>query len=497
MPFLAILATLVVLFLDLSISRKVSLVITIAILIALHWDMRDGGLLSKIIYKRGGTFTQRNYITVAVSFVMVTSMLAATDSFLSPLLMLYCIPIVLASIRGGHRMSIPFGLALIAGLWMIFFLAGRPTATFFKDGYLYLALFATLATSTGLIADRLRRAAVDLSALYETGRAINSSLNAKEIMSLVLNIIFLDVRPDVAAIFLLDQKNNLLKLQAQRGFKEDHCDWEVEVGRGIIGKTAERSAAILVSTSSRRWRTEKAPKLESMASVPVKAGEKLLGVLFVGKYTSHAFSFDNLRFLESLSSQAAISIQNAELYLRTKEWASLDGMTGIYNYRYFSDRLEDEWSRAIRYEKPLSLIMIDVDLFKSVNDTYGHVCGDKVLRELANLLKKHTRETDVVSRYGGEEFAIILPETYYNDAYLVAEKLRQVSFETQFIIDDVGVPISLTISLGIANYPSSVSSKADLIYQADQALYQAKMKRNTLASPLDSNPEITLPTEIS
>lgn len=492
-----IIATIFTLTTSLTTNRKFALITITAVLIGIHWDLRDGGMISKITYRFGGSFTLRNYLSVAAAFIIVTAIIAISDSFHTPLLMLYIIPIVLASMRGGHRMSIPLSLILVAVLWVDFYLDRRLKGIFVKDAYLYLALFAGLSTATGLIADRLRRAAVDLSALYETGRAINSSLNIKEIMNLVLNIIFLDVRPDVAAIFLFDEKKKVLRLQSHRGFEVDPGDWELEVGRSIVGKAAERSAPIIVSTAHRRWHLEKVPNLESTAAVPVKVGDKLLGVLLVGKYLPHAFSFENVRFLEALAGQAAISIQNAKLYWQTKEWASLDGLTGIYNYRYFSERLDVEWNRAVRYEKPLSLVMVDIDLFKSVNDTYGHLSGDKILRDFAGLLKKHTRETDVVARYGGEEFVIILSETHYNDAYTVAEKLRQVTEETPFKVEEMEEPIKLTISLGIANYPTTAFSKGDLIYQADQALYQAKMQRNTLASPLDTFCQINLPTEIS
>ncbi|HEX21368.1 MAG TPA: GGDEF domain-containing protein [Actinobacteria bacterium] len=497
LPLTALLLTIFILSSNLYISQKVVLLLAIALLVFIHWDVRDGGMLSKIIYSRGGTFNQRNHLTVISAFFLTTVILAATNSFHNPLVILYCIPIVLSSLRMGSRMSIVYGFLLSIGLGIHYYLMWLVNGIVYSDAYLYTIMFVALAAATSLIANRLRRSAVDLSALYETGRALNSLLNAKEIMALILNIIMLDVQPDVAAIFLLDKKYQVLKIKAHRGFKGDISAWEEPLGRGLIGGSAERLSPILVSNSNRRTQLRKSPDLKSLIAVPIKVGDDLKGVLVVGKRNKHAFSFENVRFLEALSSQAAISLQNAGLYRRTQKWASLDGLTGIYNFRYFSERLEIEWNRAVRYEKPLSLIMIDADLFKNVNDTYGHLSGDKVLRDLSELLQQHIRETDVLSRYGGEEFTIILPETHYQDAYNVAEKLRQAVADNTFKTADAGIDIKLTISLGIANYPSTAFSRDDLIHQVDQTLYQAKKRRNTLASPLDDACDISIPSEVT
>jgi len=497
LPLATLLLTVSTLESSLTIGRKLILLSVIALLTFIHWDVRDGGMLSKITYRFGGTFKQRNQLTVISAYFLTTVIIAATNSFHNPMIMLYCIPIVLSSLRVGNRMSIVYGLLLSVGLGTHYYLNRLFNGQAYNDAYLYILVFAALSAATGLIANRLRRSAVDLSALYETGRALNSLLNAKEIMALILNIVMLDVQPDVAAIFMLDKKYKLLKIKAHRGFGEDISGWEEEVGRGLIGNTAKKLTPTLIGNSDRRRRLKNFPDFRSLIAVPIKVGENLQGVLVVGKHNKHAFSFENVRFLEALSSQAAISLQNASLYRRTQAWASLDGLTGVYNFRYFSERLETEWSRAVRYEKPLSLIMVDIDYFKSINDNYGHLCGDRVLRDFSELLKQQIRETDVLARYGGEEFTIILPETHYQDAYNVAEKLRQVVSEHIFKAEETDNDIKLTISLGIANYPSTAFSRGDLIYQVDQALYQAKIRRNTLCSPLDSACDVSIPSEIT
>ncbi|MCK4267561.1 MAG: sensor domain-containing diguanylate cyclase [Actinomycetia bacterium] len=477
---------------NLSSSRKIGLVLVLLMAASVHWDLRDGGVVSRWLYRRGTSFEVRNYITVSIAFALVTLLLAIGDAFYTPLIMLYYIPIVLSALRGGHRMAVFFVGILGASMLAYFQLGFRLYGHVYAEGNLYLLLFLGLSLASGLIADRLRRAAVDLSALYETGRALSSTLNASEIYALILNIVTIDLAPDVSALFMMDSQNTLC-LQAHRGLdKPDDEELKIKSGRGIIGKVAADKTPISISEANRKWRLDFVPDISSVMAVPIVAGEKLLGVLMVGKRAPFAYGYENLRFLEALGSQAAISIQNAWLYRQTKEWASKDALTGIYNFRYFSERLDSEWSRSLRYEKPLSLIMIDIDFFKKVNDTYGHICGDEVLREVATLLKSHTRETDITARYGGEEFGIILPETHYQDAYRVGEKLRQAVCDATFKGDTAGQNIKLTISLGIANYPSTTNTKTDLIYQADQALYAAKTKRNTLASPLDASEKLDL-----
>ncbi len=495
-PAAVIVAIISVLAADYSLFQIVALFVVIGIIAAIHWDLRDGGTLSKLIYKLGGSFEQRNLITVSVAFLLITLILALTKSFASPIILIYCIPIVYASMRGGHRLSIPFGMSLTAITWAYFFVNSVIRDEKMVEINMYLALFVGISTATGFIADRLRRAAVDLSALYETGRSLSATLDSAEILKLAMNIILMDIKPDVAAIFIMEDKN-LLKIKESYGFTVDVGQWEVPVGRGLVGKAAERSESILVSTNDRRWRLSVAHDIDSKVAVPITFKNKIIGIILVGRKYDHTISFENLRFLESLASQLAISFQNAELYKKTKEWASLDGMTAVYNFRYFSERLEMEWNRAIRYEKPLSMIMIDLDHFKSINDTYGHMAGDKVLRDFAGLLKKYTRDTDIVARYGGEEFVVVLPETHYDDAYVVAEKLRSSTEEAEFKIDDSDEPVKITISLGISNYPTTAFTKDDLIYQSDQALYHAKSERNKLSSPLDQETALDLTKEFS
>jgi diguanylate cyclase (GGDEF)-like protein len=187
--------------------------------------------------------------------------------------------------------------------------------------------------------------------------------------------------------------------------------------------------------------------------------------------------------------QAKIALENltGELEQKNKildNLANLDGLTGVYNHRYFQNSLDQEISRATRNESSLALILVDIDHFKSFNDSYGHLTGDFVLREFAVTMKAHLRNYDTLARYGGEEFVVILPETTREDAMLVAEKLRRAVAEKDFA--DTRENYKVTASFGIAACNPAIEddfTKSKLVNCADEALYDAKDKgRNRIAA---------------
>jgi len=166
----------------------------------------------------------------------------------------------------------------------------------------------------------------------------------------------------------------------------------------------------------------------------------------------------------------AAAIQNAHYVQRVKQLAFLDGLTGIFNRRYLETRLNEEIERSRRYDTILSVAMVDVDHFKRLNDEFGHLLGDEVLRQVACLLSQLLRKSDVVCRYGGEEFVVLLPQTSTEQALLVAEKLRRAIEEWKF----PGVPRAVTISVGVATCPDHATTRDQLLKAADNALYTAK-----------------------
>ena len=209
-------------------------------------------------------------------------------------------------------------------------------------------------------------------------------------------------------------------------------------------------------------------------AVPLVSQEKLIGVLLLGgKRGALRFSAEELELLTLLSHHAATVFENARLF----DSATFEGLTGLYRREAVLEILDREWSRAVRYERPLAIAVADLDRFKSVNDRYGHLAGDLVLQRVAAELKSHLRETDFIGRFGGEEFLIVLPETQLEGARAFAEKVRQ-HLEGLTIPLDEGATIRVTLSIGVASRDElAVQGRARaraLIAAADEALYAAK-----------------------
>jgi len=212
--------------------------------------------------------------------------------------------------------------------------------------------------------------------------------------------------------------------------------------------------------------------LGALKVVPLKAGVTALGALVLGARSRGAYPRDVVLQLEVVAMQAGQSIERARLFDRTERLATTDGLTGLQNHRTFQERLDAQLAQAERYGKRTSLLLCDVDHFKSVNDTYGHPVGDAVLRGIARILQKEARNTDVVARYGGEEFAIVMPETDTGGAMVIAERIRERV--AAFVFETPQGPLQVTISLGVATFPDDCKTKAELVERSDGCLYHAK-----------------------
>jgi diguanylate cyclase (GGDEF)-like protein len=199
----------------------------------------------------------------------------------------------------------------------------------------------------------------------------------------------------------------------------------------------------------------------------------VLGVLAVyGPASGSPFSDDEVHMVETLVRQAETAIDNSFLYDEATKLSITDGLTGLWNRRLFDLRAAEELRRAIRFQEPFAVLMVDIDNFKRVNDDHGHQAGDAVLIELAQRLTDATREVDVLTRYGGEEFALILPKTGVDGAMRLAEKVKEMVAAQPFRAGDTVVPV--TVSIGTASYPDHGLSVVDIIAASDAALYRAK-----------------------
>jgi diguanylate cyclase (GGDEF)-like protein len=212
----------------------------------------------------------------------------------------------------------------------------------------------------------------------------------------------------------------------------------------------------------------------SILAVPLRLGEEIIGMISAQCYKPNAYTAEERVLLEMLAAHVAIALENTCLFAEVQLLAITDPLTNLYNRRGLAELGHREIDRSRRFERPLSAVMLDIDHFKSVNDTYGHSIGDQILVGLADICREIVREVDLVVRYGGEEFLILLPEADLRAAFQVADRLRR-NVETTSIRTDLGA-LAITISLGVVSLDSDMDDLEALIERADLALYAAKQE---------------------
>jgi diguanylate cyclase (GGDEF)-like protein len=212
--------------------------------------------------------------------------------------------------------------------------------------------------------------------------------------------------------------------------------------------------------------------MESLLVLPLVVREEPIGTLIVASRQKAAYPREVRETLQALGNQVAVALSNARAVRQLEELATTDGLTGCLNKRAFLEQLGQKLMAAERFGRKLSLIVTDLDHFKAVNDTYGHAVGDRVLQELGGVLKRMKRETDLVARFGGEEFCVLCEETDARGARLLAERVREQLGETE-LQTELGA-LKVTASLGVATFPDHAATAEELFSEGDKALYEAK-----------------------
>jgi diguanylate cyclase (GGDEF)-like protein len=319
----------------------------------------------------------------------------------------------------------------------------------------------------------LKKKIWELNTLFVVGQKISSVLNITDLLKLILSKNIEIMGADKGSLMLFDEETGRLRIEVQEGHTKEISQTQTDINSGVAGKVFRTGKPILIKDALQNEELKELKKGEeiypgTLLSVPLSVKDRLLGVLNVSKNEPNSFDEDDLELFTALSVQGAIAIDNAILY----KMAITDGMTKLYLHRYFQQRLDQEIVRSRRYDYKFSLIMMDIDHFKSFNDNYGHQNGDRVLKTVAKLVMSNVREVDIAARYGGEEFAVICPEIPVDEAGIPAERIRIAVESYKFYIKDELVPI--TISLGVSGWPCHASEKLELIDKADKALYASK-----------------------
>jgi diguanylate cyclase (GGDEF)-like protein len=225
--------------------------------------------------------------------------------------------------------------------------------------------------------------------------------------------------------------------------------------------------------------------------IPLYSEDRLLGCLRVDEPRSgRSPSLETIRALEIFANQAVTAIENARSYNEAREQSIRDSLTGAYNHRHFQDVLQRELGRAERLGRPLTVLMLDIDDFKAINDRFGHPVGDAILQGIVGEIRNEVRsDMDLLARYGGDEFALVLPETPVAEAVIVAERVRRRVDERLFRMPDSHQVLRATVSIGLAAYPDDATEKRDLVEKADAALYRAKHGgKNAVVSTSEAGP---------
>lgn len=250
---------------------------------------------------------------------------------------------------------------------------------------------------------------------------------------------------------------------------------QIPVGSGIAGHVAATGRPIRLPGASGPTPHDREPAFGTLLSVPMFSQNRVIGVLnLYDKHDGRPFTDADMRTIMSLTDQAGVAIENVLLHQEAQRLAIMDGLTGIWNHRWFQIQFAQELDRAERFGRPFSLLIIDIDDFKAFNDTYGHQLGDFVLVELARRVRSAIRDVDMFARYGGEEFELLLSETDIVGAVKTAEKLRSIVADTPFESDLSPEPLEVTVSVGVASYPEAGTDRPSIFKAADFAMYAAK-----------------------
>ena len=413
------------------------------------------------------------WISGVLDLVACTVLVRLTGGLRSILLPLYLVVIVGAVTHVGARLGA--FLIFLAAVSAASLPAGGPAGDLLADprgrslAIISLgALFLPVLISNTLLAAEIRarersleKAIGNLNALYRIARELSDTLSTDRVVETVVRDVKETFGMASTELFLIESGGGLRPV--------------LRVPAGEGSAPPEGLRAFLEAPGP----VQRGP----LIYLPIRAKGHVLGLLLVeqpppGRPLDH----DEINTMNSLATQAGIAVENARLYEAKEQLSRTDGLTQLYNHRFFQERVEEEIKRSDRFRQNLSLVMLDVDDFKGINDSHGHQTGDQVLRRVARIVRDCLREVDVPARYGGDEFAIILPDTKLRDGIEVAERMRRAVAKHPILA--AGTTITPTLSLGVATRrPHSPLSSEELIKMADQALLEAKRRgRNVVAS---------------
>jgi len=323
------------------------------------------------------------------------------------------------------------------------------------------------------------RLSQELTIFHDVAKALTSSLNLDSILQTIMEKMAEYFRPDTWSLLMVDEeKDELYFAIAVGAAAEVLSKARLKVGEGIAGWVAKHGQVLIVpdvqSDSRFSSRLDEMTRLQtrSVICVPLRSKHRVLGVIQLVN-VDVGLSEQELFFLQALCDYAAISIENARAVEKIQELTITDDCTGLFNARHLHKTLETEVYRSARFGYSFSVIFIDLDHFKQVNDTHGHLVGSRLLADIGYLIKAQLRLIDFAFRYGGDEFVVLLPQTSKEQAVVVAKRLQD-SLRSGNFCTEQGLNLNVRASMGLATFPNDAQTPHDIIRQADEMMYMVK-----------------------
>ncbi len=342
-----------------------------------------------------------------------------------------------------------------------------------RERELYLENLKTLV--------QLRQRVNELKVLNEIAKSLNSSLNPKEIFNVIIKKTADLVKAEAWSVLMVDEVTGELVFEAAAGQAADKLRGaRIKMGQGVAGWVAQRGIPLIVPDVTKDPRffpgvdKQTRFKTKSILCVPLKARDKVIGIVeVINKIGAENFDQDDLNIFETMVEHAAIAFQNASLYQQIETMTVIDDLTKLYNTRFCNQYLDSLFIKGKIDNSQISLIFLDVDHFKNVNDNFGHLVGSETLKVVGERIKNSIRKDDICVRFGGDEYIVILPRTAKKAAVVIAETIRQEISKKPFRTID-NKTFNLTITLGLASFPDDAGNKEELIGKADRAMYEGK-----------------------
>src|SRR6201997_5356060 len=356
----------------------------------------------------------------------------------------------------------------------------------FDEGHLellrVLASEASIAIENARLFQEERTKARHLTLLNTISRNAIATLNPDEMLAKITEQLESGLTYDHIGIGVLDYATREIVIQAEAGKRRGTLGQRISLGAGLIGQVARNGHMATYRASSANDSTLKPLLPDSLAAIarPVFYAEQLHGILYVESSQPLDFSEEEVLLLRTLADLIAGALHNALSFQKAQEQAITDGLTGVKTHRFFMEALSSEWKRSTRAGRAFALVLMDLDRFKFVNDFYGHLEGDLVLQRVGQILETNCRRSDVVARYGGDEFVILMPETTMEQARQLAAKLRGWVSADPLLREK-----NISASFGIACYPLHGSSPQELIQVADASMYLSKHQGGNTVSTAD------------